>query len=95
MPRPLFGFRQRQGEIVPELTELELVRRVLRARRGQRMQAARLSPTDTRAAVLGRLRRINAHLNDYRTGRVLLGLPPNRALAKLITARGLTMKASP
>ncbi len=95
MPRPLFGFRQRHGEIVPEPTELALVRRVLTAQRGARMQAARMSPSESSRAVIRRIQRITAHRDAYLSGRVLLGVPASRRLAKLITARGLTMKATP
>lgn len=85
MPRPLYGFRQRDGTIVPEPDELAVVVAVLTAPRGQRRRAARRDPRDSDKAVARRVERILAHAALYRAGRVLLGLPPNPRLARLVT----------
>lgn len=87
MPRPLYGFRQKDGVIVPEPIEFGIVCAVLAAPRGQRRKVARL-PADSEKAVARRVDRILAHATLYRAGRVLLGLPPQPRLARMLRNKG-------
>jgi len=83
MPRPLYGFRQRDGVIIPEPSELVIVVAVLAAPRGQRRRVARRA-LDSDKAVARRVERILSHAALYRAGRVLLGLPADPRLARLV-----------
>lgn len=86
MARPLYGFRQSGGRILPEPAELAIVRRVLASRRGERIKAA-AQPGESRKATLRRIERILRHASLYRSGRVLLGVPADRRLARLVSSR--------
>jgi len=86
MPRPLFGFRQKNGHIIPCAIELAVVKAVLAAPRGRKMVAARMHVRESPKAVARRLERIQSHLPQYLTGSVVMGVPADPLLAELVLA---------
>ena len=84
MPHPLFGFRQKGGQITINKREVAIVRAVLTAIPGSPVTIARMSPLDTYKAMACRVSRIRKHTLAYRYGVPMIGFPPNRRLAKLV-----------